>query len=67
VRPTLQGDKKPILEVHLFDFSQAIYGTWIKVEFHRKLRDEQKFDSVEQLRAQLQRDIEQARNLLTRQ
>jgi riboflavin kinase / FMN adenylyltransferase len=64
VRPTLQGDKKPILEVHLLDFSRAIYGTWIKVEFHRKLRDEQKFDSVEQLRAQLQRDIEQARKLL---
>jgi riboflavin kinase/FMN adenylyltransferase len=66
VRPTVQGDKKPILEVHLFDFDRDIYGARIRVEFHHKLREEQKFASVDELRAQLLCDIEQAKNYFNR-
>lgn len=60
-RPTVSGDNKPILEVHLFNFSTAIYGTLIDVVFHQKLRDEQKFSSLDELKAQLQIDITQAK------
>lgn len=62
VRPTVSGAVTPLLEVHLLDFSASLYGAKIRVEFHRRLRDEKKFLSLEQLRAQLQRDIEQARD-----
>lgn len=65
VRPTLGGDKKPILEVHLFDFSTGIYGSVIKVFFHQKLRNEQKFASLDELKAQLQVDITQAKTFFT--
>lgn len=61
VRPTVTGDKKPLLEVHLFDFSRMAYGAMIDVTFHTKLRDEKKFNSLDELQTQLQTDIAQAR------
>lgn len=67
VRPTVNGDKKPILEVHLFDFASVIYGTMIDVVFHKKLRDEQRFPSVEALQVQLQHDIKQAQDFFNSQ
>lgn len=60
VRPTVKGDKKLLLEVHLFDFSQKIYGQVMDVIFHQKLRNEKKFASLDELQAQLKRDIEDA-------
>ena len=65
VRPTVSGDKKPLLEVHLFDFSRKVYGALIDVTFHSKLRDEQKFNSLADLQHQLQRDIEQAQQFFS--
>ncbi|RYZ88807.1 MAG: riboflavin biosynthesis protein RibF, partial [Moraxellaceae bacterium] len=61
VRPTVAGDKKPLLEVHLFDFAKDIYGTVIDVTFCKKLRDEKKFASLDELRNQLQLDISQGK------
>ncbi len=61
VRPTVAGDKKPLLEVHLFDFSRKVYGAFIDVVFHKKLREEQKFSSLDELQAQLQIDIANGR------
>jgi len=61
VRPTVNGLKKPLLEVHLFNFSRDIYGVVIDVVFHLKLRDEKKFASLDELKAQLQTDISQAK------
>jgi riboflavin kinase / FMN adenylyltransferase len=66
VRPTVDGSKKPLLEVHLFDFGRSIYGAVIDVMFKRKLRDEQKFASLDELKAQLQTDIAQARDFFKR-
>jgi riboflavin kinase / FMN adenylyltransferase len=66
VRPTVDGSKKPLLEVHLFDFNRSIYGAVIDVVFKRKLRDEQKFSSLDELKAQLQIDIAQARDFFNR-
>ena len=64
VRPTVSGDTKPILEVHLFDRSDDIYGQNIRVEFIHKIREEQRFDNVELLCEQIQRDIRDARHYL---
>lgn len=61
VRPTVSGDKKPLLEVHLFNFSRNIYGTVIDVVFKQKLREEKKFGSLDELKAQLQTDIAEAK------
>lgn len=60
-RPTVEGDTRYLLEVHLFDFEREIYGEHVEVEFRHKLRDERKFDSFEALRQQILRDASQAR------
>ena len=54
-RPTFEGSPRT-LEVHLFDFSQNIYDERCEVRFIARLRAERKFDSVEALQEQLQRD-----------
>ena len=54
-RPTVGGDDKTI-EVHIFDFSDDIYDSEISLEFIDLIRKEEKFESVEQLKAQLQQD-----------
>lgn len=61
VRPTVSGDKKPLLEVHLLDFARSVYGVAIDVTFYTKLRNEKKFESIDTLRLQLQQDIVDAR------
>ncbi len=53
--PTIGGDKRSI-EVHLFNFDEDIYDAAIKVNIHQKLRDEVKFESVNELKAQLDKD-----------
>lgn len=60
-RPTVVGDSRYLLEVHLFDFSRQIYGEHVQVEFCKRLRDEQRFDSFEELSRQIVRDTEAAR------
>ncbi|HEX7455610.1 MAG TPA: bifunctional riboflavin kinase/FAD synthetase [Gallionella sp.] len=61
VRPTLKHDAKPILEVHLFEFGQDIYGKRLRVEFLQKRRDEQKFPDVGALTRQIALDVENAK------
>jgi riboflavin kinase/FMN adenylyltransferase len=65
-RPTVKGDTRYLLEVHLFDFRREIYGEHLQVEFVRKLRGERRFASFDELRAQIRRDAEAARALLSR-
>lgn len=52
----LAQHNQPILEVHLFDFNQSIYGKQLKIEWHVFIRDEQKFAEVEDLVKQLAQD-----------
>jgi riboflavin kinase/FMN adenylyltransferase len=59
-KPTLNGQKM-LLEVHIFDFKQDIYGTFISVELITKLRNEQKFDTLDQLIAQIDADVKVAK------
>ncbi len=62
-RPTFDLTR-PLLEVHLFDFDRCIYGKHIHVDFIARLRDEEKFDSVGALVAQMARDAENAKAAL---
>ena len=63
-RPTLpQAAPERLLELHLFDLHRDIYGEDVEVRFVRYLRPEQKFGSVDELAAQIARDVEQARTL----
>jgi riboflavin kinase / FMN adenylyltransferase len=64
VRPTVNRVSEPLLEVHLFDFDGDLYGQRMAVEFVAKLRDEQKFDGLDALKAQMDRDARQAREVL---
>ncbi len=58
-RPTVDGTRT-ILEVHLFDFDEQIYGRHIQVSFLHKLRDEEKYDSLTELKVQIQKDVDAA-------
>ncbi len=63
-RPTITSEKpERILELHLFDLHEDIYGKDLEVKFVRYLRAEKKFASVEELSAQIVRDVEQAKQL----
>ncbi|MCA0404332.1 MAG: bifunctional riboflavin kinase/FAD synthetase [Proteobacteria bacterium] len=63
-RPTLDG-VKTILEIHILDFADDIYGEMLEVFFIHKLRDEQRFDSIDALIAKIQQDIIEAKNYFT--
>ncbi len=64
-RPTVDNGP-PLLEVFIFDFSGDLYGRELEVSFVAWLRGEEKFDSLDALTAQIGRDVEQARAVLTR-
>jgi riboflavin kinase/FMN adenylyltransferase len=63
IRPTVDGSK-PVLEIHIFNFSESIYGQRLTVEFKNKLRDEKKFDNIDLLKEQILQDISQAKEIL---
>ncbi len=56
-RPTVDGGSKVILETHLFDFNKEIYGRYVEVHFKRKIRDEMRFRSLDELKAQIVKDV----------
>ncbi len=60
-RPTVDGTRS-LLEVHLFDFSDEIYGSYVHVDFLQRIREERRFESFEALKVQILRDAEQARD-----
>ena len=61
VKPTVEN-KDPLLEVHIFDFNENIYSYRMNVEFINFIRSEKKFESLEKLKSQIIKDIEQAKN-----
>ncbi|PYI50416.1 bifunctional riboflavin kinase/FAD synthetase [Paenibacillus flagellatus] len=64
-KPTFENDpSNRTLEAHLFDFSDSIYGETVQVELISYIRPERKFESVDELIAQIGRDAETARRLL---
>ncbi|WP_409292344.1 bifunctional riboflavin kinase/FAD synthetase [Peribacillus sp. SCS-37] len=67
-KPTFH-DKKPDhpnVEVHIFDFDSSIYGESVEIEWHRRLRSEKKFGSLEELVAQIAMDKEEAKDYFSK-
>ncbi len=62
VRPTFEAGRS--VEVHLLDFRGDLYGMPLRLAFHRKLREERRFDGVSALRAQITQDCQAARRAL---
>jgi riboflavin kinase / FMN adenylyltransferase len=61
VRPTVEDSGRVLLETHLFDYAQPCYGKLIRVEFLKKLRDEEKYIDLPTLTAAIERDADRAR------
>ena len=60
-RPTVTRHREAVLEVHLLDYQGDLYGADMTVVFRHKVRDEIQFDSLDALKAQIARDVEQVR------
>lgn len=62
VRPTFESDSAPSIETFVFDFDGDLYGDVLRVRFLHRIRDERKFNGVDELKAQIERDTQTARN-----
>lgn len=56
VRPTFENDAEPSIESYLFDFDGDLYGDVLRVRFLHRIRDERKFNGIEELKAQIEKD-----------
>ncbi len=65
-RPTLNNGNNRSIEVHLFDFHGDLYGSTLRIDFIKRLRDERKFDTLEQLSQQLAHDEATCREIARR-
>ncbi len=65
MRPTFDDDGGLSIESHIIDFDDDIYGTDLRVEFVKRLRDERKFDGIDALVEQIGKDRDTAREILT--
>jgi riboflavin kinase/FMN adenylyltransferase len=61
VRPTFATGRGLLVEAYLLDFDGDLYGQTLRIAFLDRLRGEKRFDSVDELVAQMQRDVDQAR------
>jgi len=64
LRPTVEDSGRWLLEVHLFDFDDDVYGRLVRVEFVQKLRDEERYATLDELAAAITDDAARARTLL---
>jgi riboflavin kinase/FMN adenylyltransferase len=58
VRPTVHTNGRAVLEIHLLNFAQQIYGRHLRVEFLHKLRNEEKYSDLKSLTQQIALDVE---------
>ena len=65
-RPTFESGATTVIETHILDFNQELYGRRLRVGFVQRLRDEKKFDGGDALRAQIETDRQQTRTLFDR-
>ena len=65
-RPTINDtkDTRPLLEVHLFEFDQEIYGQKLEILFVDFLRAEKRFSNIDELKLQISKDVIITKNLL---
>jgi riboflavin kinase/FMN adenylyltransferase len=64
-RPTVTENGEALLEAHILDFSEELYGRTIEVIYRKKLRDEVKFDGLEALKTAIAKDVEETRKVLS--
>ena len=57
-RPSVDGQTR-LLEIHIFNYRGSLYGRYVKINLLKKIRDEQRFDSIDALKAQLLKDAEE--------
>ena len=62
VRPTIESDADPSIETYLFDFDGDLYGDVLRVRFLHRIRDERKFNGIDELKSQIERDSDRALN-----
>lgn len=62
VRPTFEKDADPSIESYIFDFDGDLYGDVLRVRFLHRIRDERKFNGIDELKAQIEKDSATARN-----
>ncbi|MBA2495145.1 MAG: bifunctional riboflavin kinase/FAD synthetase [Acidobacteria bacterium] len=67
VRPTFTANREPSIESYIFDFDGDLYGDVLRVRFLHRLRDERKFNDIEELKAQIVKDTHRARSYFSRQ
>ncbi|ANU13534.1 Riboflavin kinase [Planococcus halocryophilus Or1] len=67
-KPTFNNPdvKKQVIEVHILEFDKSIYGEMVEVEWHDRIRDEQKFSGIDELKQQIQRDKVTAEQIFSR-
>jgi riboflavin kinase/FMN adenylyltransferase len=66
VRPTFKTGRGLLVEAYLIDFDADLYGQTLRIAFAQRLRGERRFESAEALAEQMERDVEDARNVLLR-
>ena len=62
VRPTVDDSNRVTVETFILDFSGNLYGQTLRVDFYKRLREEMRFSSLEELKAQIQRDMNSTRS-----
>jgi riboflavin kinase / FMN adenylyltransferase len=67
VRPTFEKDVEPSIETYVFDLDQELYGDVLRVRFLHRIRDERKFAGIDELKAQIEKDIAHAQNYFSHQ
>lgn len=66
VRPTFETVTEPSVETFVMDWDGDLYGDVVRVRFLHRLRDERKFDSIEELKRQIEKDVKRAQNYFER-
>ena len=66
VRPTFGDDAEPSIESYIFDFDRELYGDVLRVRFLHRIREERKFNGIEELKSQIERDTRRALNYFER-
>jgi riboflavin kinase / FMN adenylyltransferase len=67
IRPTFESDADPSIETYIFDFEGDLYGDVLRVRFLHRIRDEKKFNGIDELKAQINLDSARARNYFSHQ
>ncbi len=66
VRPTFENEAEPSIETYIFDYDVDLYGDVLRVRFLHRVREERKFNGIDELKSQIARDSQTALNYFGR-